>query len=92
WLDETRFSPIITDFTRKTQPIVRYQLDDVLVVKQAPCPCGSPELAIERIEGRCDDLLQLPDQQGNMTTIFADPCARVIVNNLPLTADFRLTQ
>ncbi len=92
WLDETRFSPIITDFTRQTQPIVRYQLDDVLVIKQAPCPCGSPELAIERIEGRCDDLLQLPDQQGNMITIFADPCARVIVNNLPLTADFRLTQ
>ncbi|WP_273802826.1 F390 synthetase-related protein [Providencia rettgeri] len=92
WLDETRFSPIITDFTRQTQPIVRYQLDDVLVIKQAPCPCGSPELAIERIEGRCDDLLQLPDQQGNIITIFADPCARVIVNHLPLTADFRLTQ
>lgn len=92
WLDETRFSPIITDFTRQTQPIVRYQLDDILVVKQTPCPCGSAELAIERIEGRCDDLLQLPDQQGNKVTIFADPCARVIVNNLPLTADFRLIQ
>lgn len=92
WIDDERFSPIITDFTRKTQPIVRYQLDDVLVVKKTPCPCGSPELAIERIEGRCDDLLQLPDQKGNTVTIFADPCARVIANSIPLTADFRLTQ
>lgn len=92
WLDNDRFSPIITDFTRKTQPIVRYQLDDVLVVKKTPCPCGSPEMAIERIEGRCDDLLQLPGYKGKMVTIFADPCARVIVNYLPITADFRLTQ
>lgn len=92
WLDNDRFSPIITDFTRKTQPIIRYQLDDVLVVKNTPCPCGSPEMAIERIEGRCDDLLQLPGYNGKMVTIFADPCARVIVNHLPVTADFRLTQ
>lgn len=92
WLDNDRFSPIITDFTRKTQPIIRYQLDDVLVVKNTPCPCGSPEMAIERIEGRCDDLLQLPGYNGKMVTIFADPCVRVIVNHLPVTADFRLTQ
>ncbi|WP_181937067.1 F390 synthetase-related protein [Providencia rettgeri] len=92
WLDNDRFSPIITDFTRKTQPIIRYQLDDVLVVKNTPCPCGSPEMAIERIEGRCDDLLQLPGYNGKMVTIFADPCGRVIVNHLPVTADFRLTQ
>lgn len=92
WLDDTRFSPIITDFTRKTQPIVRYQLDDILVVRTTPCPCGSPELAIDRIEGRCDDALKLPSKNNSIVTIFADPCARVIVNNLPVTADFRLTQ
>ncbi len=32
-----------------------------------------PEMAIERIEGRCDDLLQLPGYNGKMVTIFADP-------------------
>ncbi|MBP6081728.1 MAG: CoF synthetase [Providencia sp.] len=92
WLDDKRFTPIITDFTRKTQPIVRYQLDDVLVIKDTPCPCGDPQLAIEHIEGRCDDLLQLQGLNGNLVTLFADPCARIIVNNLPVTADFRLTQ
>lgn len=92
WIDNTRFTPIITDFTRKTQPIVRYQLDDILVIKSTPCPCRSPEIAIERIEGRSDDLLRFPDITGNLVTIFADPCARIIVNHLPVTADFRLTQ
>ncbi|MEY1580733.1 F390 synthetase-related protein [Providencia manganoxydans] len=92
WLDERRFSPIITDFTRKTQPIVRYQLDDILVVRDTPCPCGDPQLAIEQIEGRCDDQLLLPDHDGNLVTLFADPVARIIVNQLPITADFRLLQ
>lgn len=92
WLDKKRFSPIITDFTRKTQPIVRYKLDDILVIRATPCPCGDPQLAIEQIEGRCDDQLLLADTQGNMITLFADPVARIIVNHLPITADFRLTQ
>lgn len=40
-IDERRFTPVITDFTRQTQPIVRYKLDDVLVVSDKPCPCGT---------------------------------------------------
>ncbi|NUF77686.1 CoF synthetase [Snodgrassella sp. ESL0323] len=92
WLDENRFMPIITDFTRETQPIVRYQLDDILVRRQTPCLCGRQGMAISHIEGRCDDQLSLTDQQGNPLTIFADYCSRVIANNLPLTSDYRLIQ
>ena len=59
WLDaaRTRFSPIITDFSRRTQPIVRYRLDDVLRVRATPCECGRHSLALEAIDGRCDDIL-----------------------------------
>ena len=59
WLDEerTRFSPIITDFSRGTQPIVRYRLDDVLRVRATPCDCGRHSLALAAIDGRCDDIL-----------------------------------
>ncbi len=59
WLDaeRTRFSPIITDFSRFTQPIVRYRLDDVLRVRRTPCDCGRHSLALEAIDGRCDDIL-----------------------------------
>ncbi|WP_265524287.1 F390 synthetase-related protein [Providencia rustigianii] len=92
WLDERRFSPIITDFTRKTQPIVRYQLDDVLVIREAPCPCGDVQTAIERIEGRCDDQLILKNSQGEPIRLFADACNRVICNTLPTETDFRLHQ
>lgn len=92
WLDERRFVPIITDFTRTTQPIVRYRLDDVLVASDKPCACGSATRALERIEGRQDDQLLLPGCDGRAQTVFADPCSRVLAQMLPLTADYRLVQ
>ncbi|MDW4780506.1 nitrate reductase subunit alpha [Escherichia coli] len=92
WLDEHRFVPIVTDFTRTTQPIVRYRLDDVLVASEQPCPCGSATMAIARIEGRQDDQLQLPTRSGDIQTVFADACSRVLAMTLPLTVDYRLLQ
>lgn len=89
WLDERRFVPIITDFTRTTQPIVRYRLDDVLVASDKPCACGSVTRTLERIEGRQDDQLLLPGY-GGAHSVFADPCCRVLAQALPLTADYRL--
>ena len=91
-MDEHRFSPVITDFTRKTQPIVRYRLDDVLVIRDTPCPCGDVQTAIERIEGRCDDQLLLADAQNRPVRLFADACNRIICNTLPAETDFRLHQ
>lgn len=92
WIDEQRFTPLITDFTRRTQPIVRYRLDDILVRRTEPCPCGQASMALERIEGRCDDQLLLPGLQGTAQRVFADLCRRVIANALPAVADYRLTQ
>lgn len=92
WLDEDRFIPIITDFTRETQPIVRYQLDDILVRSKTPCACGRQGMPLSHIEGRQDDQLVLTDEQERPITIFADFCSRIIANTLPLTSDYRLVQ
>lgn len=61
YLDETkcRFIPIITDFHRTIQPIIRYRLNDILTESKQPCPCGSVFMALDRIEGRCDDIFYL---------------------------------
>ncbi|WP_256743673.1 F390 synthetase-related protein, partial [Cronobacter sakazakii] len=92
WLDARRFVPVITDFTRTTQPIVRYRLDDVLAVRDTPCACGDPSLALAHIEGRQDDQLLLPDGQGGERVIFGDLCNRALARVLPFTADYRLIQ
>jgi putative adenylate-forming enzyme len=57
WLDENKFYPIVTDFSRHSQPVVKYKMNDILEIKTSPCPCGSPLLAIEKIIGRDDDVL-----------------------------------
>lgn len=92
WIDERRFTPLVTDFTRVTQPIVRYRLDDVLVASTKICPCGNPARAISHIEGRWDDQLRLADRTGNIQIIFADLCSRVLATSLPLSSDYRLIQ
>lgn len=56
-LGDGRFAPIVTDLSRRAQPMVRHRLDDVLHVADS-CPCGSAMRRIVRIEGRCDDALR----------------------------------
>ncbi|MES2319468.1 MAG: F390 synthetase-related protein [Pseudomonadota bacterium] len=94
WLDpeRRRFVPLITDFSRMTQPVVRYRLDDVLVARPEPCGCGRATRAIERIEGRCDDMLSLPGIDGTRIAVFADLLSRALAQSLPAEADYRLTQ
>ena len=40
WMTDV-FYPVITDFKRSSQPVYRYQLNDILVENPEPCPCGS---------------------------------------------------
>lgn len=94
WLDRTtrRFVPIVTDLFRTTQAIVRYRLGDVLVEAAERCSCGSPMTTIERIEGRTDDLLRLPEAvSGDWKLVFPD-FVRGAVLAVPGVEDFRLVQ
>ena len=59
WVDHRRFHPIVTDFTRTTQLVVRHRLDDVLLAAPSPCPCGRPGRSIAAVLGRADDVLTL---------------------------------
>lgn len=94
WLDvqQLRFTPVITDFSRTTQPVVRYRLDDVLVARTEPCPCGSVTRPLAHIEGRCDDQLSLPGHHGAPVPLFSDMLSRVLAQALPASADYRLIQ
>lgn len=61
WIDHQRFHPVVTDFTRTTQYVVRHRLDDVLLAAPGPCPCGRPGRSIHAVLGRADDVLTLDD-------------------------------
>jgi putative adenylate-forming enzyme len=89
-----RFSPIITDFRRISQPIIRYRLDDILIERQEPCPCGSTWLALEQIEGRCDDLcfLQSANDSQNHIAVFPDFLRRSVIAASPNITDYSVRQ
>lgn len=59
WVDKEnrRFIPIITSLTRYVHPVVRYRMEDILILKAKPCPCANHGMAIEKIVGRCEDTL-----------------------------------
>ncbi|HVN71493.1 MAG TPA: hypothetical protein VMU10_05690, partial [Desulfomonilia bacterium] len=50
---------LITNLSSCTQPLIRYEITDMLRMSKEPCPCGRPFRLIEHIEGRCDDILEL---------------------------------
>lgn len=89
YLTKDRFIPIVTDFVRTSQPIVRYRLNDVLMEDKTPCPCGSALTVISRIEGREDDVLLLPaagaaaepaQASGNkLVRIYGDMVSRAMI-------------
>lgn len=66
WIDHRRFHPIVTDFTRTTQLVVRHRLDDVLLAAPGPCPCGRPGRSIAAVLGRADDVLTLAGDHGDV--------------------------
>ncbi|WP_336745683.1 F390 synthetase-related protein [Paenibacillus sp. y28] len=75
-----KFVPVITDFSRMAQPMVRYRLNDILTERQQLCPCGSPFLAIEAVEGRCDDLFYFKASSGEgLVRVFPDFIARAML-------------
>jgi putative adenylate-forming enzyme len=101
YLDEAlrKFVPIITDFTRCTQPIIRYRLNDVLTECESPCPCGSIFTAIETIEGRCDDVFIFPSTEDSVTgtnnknvIVFPDFITRAIINSSSEIEEYQVIQ
>jgi putative adenylate-forming enzyme len=76
---DSRFSPIITDLWRRTQPIIRYRLNDVLTLENKCCTCGSSWRVIQQIEGRSDDVLEFELTAGGLRPFFPDTIRRAIL-------------
>lgn len=87
WVDENKFYPVITDFSRNSQPVVKYKMNDLLQVKCKECACGSKLLAIEKIIGRDDDVLIL-----NNIKVYPDLVARKIAMNTDSFQKYTITQ
>ncbi len=90
YLDETKtkYHPIITDFRRSTQPILRYVLNDIIHESTEKCPCGSVFEVISQIEGRSDDVFVF----ANTQKLFPDTLRQFIYTLPNPPDDYRLLQ
>jgi phenylacetate-CoA ligase len=88
-----RVTPIVTDLWRRTQPIIRYQLNDVLRLDERACACGSHFRVISAIEGRSDDVCYFFSRSGGEPRpFFADTLRRLILLAGDAIADYQAVQ
>jgi len=91
--DTDLVSPVISDFTRQTQIIARYRMNDLLRMKTDRCPCGSPLRAVAEVIGRSDDVFELPRASGTgIVPITPDVLRNAILDSDRSITDFRLIQ
>lgn len=93
WEPEGELSkPVITDFTRRSQLMIRYRMNDLLRLSDAPCPCGSPLQAVTEIAGRADDCFCLRRADGAPVTVTPDILRNAVLGSSRAITDFRLIQ
>jgi putative adenylate-forming enzyme len=64
---------LLTIFGRRTQPLIRYEISDMVRPIDGACECGRPFRLIESIEGRTEDILYFADRTGQPDVIAIHP-------------------
>ena len=64
---------VITTLTKEALPLVRFRTGDLTRLVYDPCPCGRTFVRMQRITGRCDDMLII---QG--VNVFPDQISAVL--------------
>ncbi len=84
--------PVVTDFTRRAQAMIRYRMNDLIELADEPCGCGNAFQPVRRIAGRADDLLLIEGPDGQVRTVTPDVVRNAIVDADPAVSDYRVVQ
>ena len=57
---------LVTVLFSRTLPLIRYEMSDTVRLDGRGCPCGRSFTTLEDIEGRIEDVLQLPGKAGKV--------------------------
>jgi putative adenylate-forming enzyme len=75
---------LITVLGNRTQPLIRYELDDSVRLSPDPCPSGHPFALIDDIQGRVEDVLSFPGVAGRVMNVHPLVFSR-IMDTLPVS-------
>ena len=82
---------LVTNLINRAQPLIRFELDDLVAVAPEHCPCGRPHPLLERVDGRSDDVLDLPAVEGG--TVAVHPLAiRAPLGSFPEVREYRVVR
>ena len=57
---------LVTSLANRVQPLIRFEVSDVMIAEPEPCPCGRTLLRARAVEGRTEDVLRLPGPAGDV--------------------------
>jgi putative adenylate-forming enzyme len=60
---------LVTTLFSRTQPLIRYELNDSVRLSIESCSCGLPFTLVEGIQGRIEDTLHLPGLNGAQVAV-----------------------
>jgi phenylacetate-coenzyme A ligase PaaK-like adenylate-forming protein len=60
---------LVTNLVNRTQPLIRFELNDLVTLAAESCPCGRPHQLIETVDGRRDDILSFPGAHGGTVSV-----------------------
>jgi putative adenylate-forming enzyme len=76
---------LITPLFRRTMPLIRYEITDMLRLSPDNCPCGRPFRLIDDIQGRVEEVMYLPSLDGNRIPIHP-VVFHSVLDSVPATA------
>ena len=85
-------APLITDFTRRTQIMARYRMNDLMQLAEGLCPCGSPFQGVAQLEGRQDDVFHLAHADGRIAMVTPDVMRNAVVDADRAITTFHVAQ
>jgi phenylacetate-coenzyme A ligase PaaK-like adenylate-forming protein len=72
---------LVTSLVNRTQPLIRFELTDLVTISSEPCPCGRPFPLLVAVDGRSDDILHMPAREGGLRPVhplvLRSPLARI---------------
>lgn len=58
---------LVTNLYNRVQPLIRFEVSDVVTIDSEPCQCGRTLRRLRSVDGRADDVLRLPGRRGSVT-------------------------
>ena len=76
---------LVTVLFNRTQPLIRYEMSDRVMLSKVGCTCGLPFAVLSGIEGRSEDVLRLPSVSGELVSIHPN-VFHAVLEGLPVQA------